>query len=96
MLTYLGVREFTVTTRNEVSMTTQTTNLIQTDTRARIVARVDAFFTALGQGMNAYILRKSRMPEIDALNAKTDAELAAMGLTRDDIPRHVFRDLFYV
>lgn len=77
-------------------MTTQTTNLIQTDSRANLMARVDAFFATLGQGINAYVLRKSRMAEIEALNARTDAELAAMGLTRDDIPRHVFRDMFYV
>jgi uncharacterized protein YjiS (DUF1127 family) len=77
-------------------MTTQTTNLTHSDSRARLMARVDAFFAGLGQGMNAYILCKSRMADIVALNAKTDAELAALGITRDDIPRHVFRDMFYV
>lgn len=79
-------------------MATQTTNLTHArgDTRARLMARVDAFFATLGQGMNAYMHRKSRMDEIEALNAKTDTELAAMGLTRDDIPRHVFRDTFYI
>lgn len=77
-------------------MTTQTTNLTHSDSRAPLMARVDAFFAGLGQGMNAYILRKSRMADIVALNAKTDAELAALGITRDDIPRHVFRDMFYV
>lgn len=78
-------------------MATQSTNLTQTggDTRARLMARLDAFFTGLGQGMNAYIHRKSRSDEIDALNAKSDEELAAMGLQRDDIPRYVFRDIFY-
>jgi uncharacterized protein YjiS (DUF1127 family) len=40
--------------------------------------------------------RKSRMDEIEALNAKTDAELAEIGITRDDIPRYVFRDTFYI
>ena len=78
-------------------MTTQTTNLTHsTDTRARLMARVDAFFATLGQGMNAYMHRKSRMDVIDALNAKTDAELAALGITRDGIPAYVFRDMFYV
>ena len=58
-------------------MATQTTNLTQaTDTRARLMARVDAFFATLGQGMNAYMHRKSRMDEIEALHAKSDAELA--------------------
>lgn len=78
-------------------MATQSTNLshARNDTRARLMARIDAFFAGIGQGMNAYIHRKSRSDEIDALNAKSDAELAAMGLERDDIPRYVFRDIFY-
>ncbi|MEH6751759.1 MAG: hypothetical protein V7698_15875 [Paracoccaceae bacterium] len=78
-------------------MATQTTNLTQaTDTRARLMARVDAFFATLGQGMNAYMHRKSRMDEIETLHAKSDAELAEIGITRDDIPRYVFRDTFYI
>ncbi|MDX1821741.1 MAG: hypothetical protein ACU0A4_16230 [Paracoccaceae bacterium] len=79
-------------------MATQSTNLThaQSETRARLMARVDAFFAALGQGMNAYMHRKSRMDEIEALNAKSDAELAEIGITRDDIPRYVFRDTFYI
>lgn len=79
-------------------MATHTTNLTDTgtDSRARLMARVDAFFATLGQGMNAYMHRKSRMDEIEALHAKTDAELAAMGITRDRIPHYVFRDTFYI
>lgn len=79
-------------------MATQTTNLIDThnDTRARLMARVDAFFAAMGQGINAYMHRKSRMDQIEALNAMSDAELAGIGITRDDIPRYVFRDTFYI
>lgn len=79
-------------------MAIQTTNLTHphSDTRARLMARVDAFFASLGQGMNAYMHRKSRMDEIEALNAKSDAELAEIGITRDDIPRYVFRDTFYI
>jgi uncharacterized protein YjiS (DUF1127 family) len=79
-------------------MATQTTNIStsRSDVRARLLARLDAFFAGLGQGMNAYMHRKSRMDEIEALNAKTDAELAEIGITRDDIPRYVFRDTFYI
>ena len=40
--------------------------------------------------------RMSRCDKIAALNAKSDAELAGMGLCRADIPRHVFRDLLYI
>lgn len=55
--------------------------------------RLDLFFAGLGMGFNAYTLRRSRMREIQNLNACSDAQLARMGLTRDDIPRYVFRDL---
>lgn len=79
-------------------MATQSTNLTHTggETRRKMLARVDAFFATLGQGMNAYMHRKSRSDEIEALHAKTDAELAKIGITRDDIPRYVFRDVFYI
>lgn len=40
----------------------------------------------------AYIERHSRRAEIEALQAKSDAELARMGLTRDRIVHHVFSD----
>lgn len=61
-----------------------------------IRTKVDTFFAAMGQGMNAYMERRSRMDQIAALEAKTDAELAKMGIRRDRIVHHVFRDLFYV
>lgn len=63
---------------------------------APIKARLDAFFASLGQGFNAYLERKSRSTEIAHLQAKTDEELAAMGLKRDDIAHYVFRDLYYI
>ncbi len=79
-------------------MTTQTTNLThpRNDIRARLMARFDAFFASLGQGINAYMHIKSRTDEIEALHAMSDAELAEIGITRDDIPRYVFRDTFYI
>ena len=48
----------------------------------------------LRDGFRAWVESRSRMAEIARLNAKSDAELLAMGLKREDIPRHVFRDLF--
>jgi uncharacterized protein YjiS (DUF1127 family) len=50
--------------------------------------------SGLARGMTAYIEARSRAAEFEALNARTDEELAEMGLTRDDIPRHVFRDMY--
>ncbi|MBV2359023.1 hypothetical protein KUH32_04485 [Thalassococcus sp. CAU 1522] len=37
-----------------------------------------------------------RVREAEKLNAMTDAQLCALGLRREDIPRFVFRDLRYV
>jgi len=39
---------------------------------------------------------KSRRSEIEALQAKSDAELAEMGLERDGIAMHVYRDMHYI
>jgi uncharacterized protein YjiS (DUF1127 family) len=58
--------------------------------------KVDAFFASIGQGMNAYMERRSRMDQINNLEAKTDEELSKLGIKRDRIVQHVFRDLFYV
>ncbi|MBU2360435.1 hypothetical protein [Loktanella sp. M215] len=74
-------------------MATQT---LSAPRNAAIREKVDAFFASIGQGMNAYMERRSRMGQIQALEAKTDAELAKMGIRRDRIVHHVFRDLFYV
>ena len=37
-----------------------------------------------------------RVREAERLQAMSDAQLAARGMRREDIARHVFRDLFYV
>ncbi len=59
-------------------------------------ARLDMFFTTLGVGPNAYPVRRKRLGELARLDALSDEALAEMGLTRDTIPAHVFRDMFYV
>lgn len=59
-------------------------------------AAYDSFFARLGQGLNAYIETRSRRAEIVALEAKSDAELAQMGLSRDRIVHYVFRDLIWI
>ena len=63
---------------------------------AGIRASFAAFFQAFGRGVTAYMERRSRADQIAVLNAKSDAELAKLGITRDGIPAYVFRDLFYV
>ena len=59
----------------------------------RLRQRIDQFFAGLGQGFNAYLEKRSRMDEMAALNALSDEELLKRGIRRDDIPRHVFRDI---
>ncbi|PJE35490.1 hypothetical protein CVM52_16870 [Pseudooceanicola lipolyticus] len=55
----------------------------------------ERIWTALAQGFAAYVEARSRTAQIERLNAKSDAELAKLGIKRDEIPRYVFRDLFY-
>ncbi|SEL08304.1 hypothetical protein SAMN05443999_103255 [Roseovarius azorensis] len=53
------------------------------------------FVAAIVRGMEAQARVTARRNRIEALEAKTDAELTRMGIRREDIPYHVFRDLFY-
>ncbi|THH35930.1 hypothetical protein E4Z66_12750 [Aliishimia ponticola] len=59
-----------------------------------VTAMVDQYFAGMGQGVNAYLLTRSRYNQIARLNAKSDTELAALNLTRENIVPHVFGDLF--
>ncbi|SMR81529.1 protein of unknown function [Aliiroseovarius halocynthiae] len=54
------------------------------------------FFAAFGRAMIAAGENSSRMRQVDALRSMSDDELAKLGLKRDDIVRHVFKDLMYV
>lgn len=54
------------------------------------------FLAAIGRGIVASVESNSRLRTVQHLQAKTDAELADIGLKRDDIVRHVYGDLFYV
>lgn len=72
-------------------MTTLTTGL----SRWSLRDGWNKFVAALVRGMEAQAHVTSRRNRIEALEAKTDAELARMGIRREDIPYHVFRDLFY-
>lgn len=56
--------------------------------------RIDRYFLSLGMGFNADRLVRDRRDILCWLNAKSEAELAMMGIARRDIPAFVFRDLF--
>lgn len=51
---------------------------------------------AICTGTEAYMQRRSRQDQFVALQNKSDEELAAMGIKRENIALHVFGDLFYL
>ena len=53
------------------------------------------FMARLGAAFEAQAYASSRRDRIEALEAKSDEELARMGVRRDEIAHYVFRDLFY-
>lgn len=61
--------------------------------RVPLRTKIDTYFTNIGFGLNPDGLRRARMAQIISLEMKSDAQLARMGLTRDDILPHVFGDL---
>lgn len=61
-----------------------------------LFAAVVQFFAAVGTSLINAGEASSRLPKIEALRAKSDAELAEMGLKRDEIVHFVFKDLFYL
>lgn len=54
------------------------------------------FFSAIGHTLVAIGEANPRMRRIEALQRLTDEQLAAKGLRRDDIVRHVFGDVYYL
>lgn len=55
----------------------------------------DRFLAALERYCENMAVRYSRRAQIEALEAKSDEELARLGIRREDIAYHVFKDLFY-
>jgi len=55
----------------------------------------DRFIAALERGCDRMARTKSRRDQIEALEAKSDAELERLGIPRDQIAYHVFKDMFY-
>ncbi len=51
---------------------------------------------AVGSFMVAIMESNSRIQLVDKLNAMSDAELAELGVKRDEIVHYVFKDTFYI
>lgn len=52
-------------------------------------------FSTLARRFEAHMRIQGRRDEIEALERKTDEELAQLGIRRDEIAIHVFRDKLY-
>jgi uncharacterized protein YjiS (DUF1127 family) len=72
-------------------MATTTTHTIATPLRDTW----ERFITRLAHRFEGHMRVRSRRDQIEALEAKSDTELARMGIRRDGIACHVFRDKFY-
>jgi uncharacterized protein YjiS (DUF1127 family) len=60
----------------------------------RLAAPVTAFFAALARAMAISAGAQGRYDEVLRLQSLSDAELAERGIEREDIVRHVFKDVF--
>ncbi|MFY0691156.1 MAG: hypothetical protein JXR14_04445 [Paracoccaceae bacterium] len=58
-----------------------------------IFAEVFQFFARLGQSFQFAQEAQGRIAEMERLYAKSDAELASLGLKRENITQHVFKDI---
>ena len=57
---------------------------------------IGTFFAQLGSSMTLAASAEQRFQQVQRLQAKSDAELAAMNLRREDIAAYVFRDLMHI
>ncbi len=54
---------------------------------------LDLYLAERAGGMNGYMIARQRLASVARLHSMSDAELAAMGLRRKDIPAFVFEDI---
>lgn len=54
---------------------------------------LDLYLAERAHGINAYTLSRARLASVARMHALSDADLAAMGVCRRDIPAFVFEDL---
>jgi len=76
-------------TRGAIFITTVTTGI------APFGNAIAGFLVSLSRAMIINSTAQQRLEQVERLQAKTDAELAAMDMKREDIVHHVFRDLFW-
>ena len=62
----------------------------------KIAEAVQAFVASVVTAMSVNRDHENRFRRIEKLQALSDAELTKLGLKRDEIVKHVFRDIYYV
>ncbi|MEH6831422.1 hypothetical protein [Sulfitobacter sp.] len=60
------------------------------------LSQLVTMFKAVGGAIIRASEASSRVGRVEALQAKSDVELADLGIKREDIVYHVFKDLYYV
>lgn len=58
--------------------------------------RSKTVLTVVTDVFSRFIAAQSRSLDVQRMQHLSDRELADMGLNRDDIVRHVYRDIYYV
>lgn len=79
-------------------MTYQTTTApsFAADAAHRALGSVGSFFRTIGHAMMVNSSAQQRLDRVHTLRGKSDAELAALKIKREEIVHEVFRDLYYV
>ncbi len=73
-------------------MVTYNADLPAAPASARVGEGISRFSKAADLGVSLFRTSPMRMREIERLSRMSDAELGDMGLKRDEIARHVYRD----
>lgn len=61
-----------------------------------VLTSIGAFFVSIGTTIGTASTMNGRVEYLRRLEAKTDEELDAMNLKRENLVHHVFRDLYYM
>ncbi|OIQ32782.1 MAG: DUF1127 domain-containing protein [Alphaproteobacteria bacterium MedPE-SWcel] len=72
------------------------TSNAQTHTALNPLALIAGFFRAIGRGMVKMAEANSRVIRARAMIDMSDEELAARGIKREDVVKHVFGDIMYL
>lgn len=75
-------------------LTTSAPSAIATFARGAL-DNIGGFFKSVGIAMVANSTMQQRVDYVHALQAKSDEELAALKINREDIVHEVFKDLYY-